>query len=84
MIAKDFIIDFANKKISYSPKGKDIQYSVRKFYSFFQDLLDNPANMQYDIPIIAKSPTKFKLINGWTIEKTATAHLKGGILKTEA
>jgi hypothetical protein len=82
MISKDFIIDFTNKKISYSPKGKNIKHEIRKFYSYFQDLLDNPANMQYDIPIIAKSPTKFKLINGWTIEKEAKKHLTKGTISS--
>lgn len=82
MIKNDFIIDFINKQISHNPKGTGTIYTVRELYSAIQDLLDDPVNMQYDTPIVAKSPTKFKLINGWVIEKEAKKHLKEGKLST--
>ena len=80
MIEKDFKIDFKNKKISLKPKGSGEDYSVRDLYSFLMDLLDEPENMRYDIPIEAKSKTEFVLINGWTIDEKALKYLKGGTL----
>jgi len=82
MIKEDFIIDFTKKKISYNPKGSGTIYAVRELYSAVQDLLDDPVNMKYDTLIVAKSPTKFKLINGWVIEKEAKKHLKEGKLSS--
>ena len=78
MIKEDFVIDFKNKKISYNLKGSGTIHTVRELYSVIQDLLDDPTNMIYDTPIVAKSPTEFKLINGWKIEKEAKKHLKEG------
>ena len=82
MVKDDFVIDFENKKISYNPKGGKASYTMREFYSVIQDLLDDPNNMQYDTPIVAKSPTLFKLINGWVIDEEAKKHLKGGRIYT--
>lgn len=80
MIADDFKIDFENKRIFYSPKGSGTVYTVNELYSYLQDTFDEPVNMRYEIPIKAKSKTKYFLINGWTIDKEGTAHLKGSTL----
>ena len=32
------------------------------------DLFDEPENMMHEIPMVAISKTKFKLVNGWTFE----------------
>lgn len=77
MINTDFKIDFENKKISYVGQGKKT-YSALELYSHLQDLLDDPANMKYEIPIVAKSKTRFKLINGWTIDKESLEYIKEG------
>lgn len=82
MITKDFKIDFANKIISYNPEGSGAVYTVNELYSYLQDTFDEPANMRYDIPIQAKSKTKYFLINGWTIDEEAMNHLKGGSLRS--
>jgi len=84
MIEKDFKIDFKNKKISLKPKGGGQDYSVRELYSFLMDLLDEPENMKYDVPIESTGKDDFALINGWTIDEKALKHLKGGTLKSAA
>lgn len=83
MITDDFKIDFENKRISYNPKGSKAVYTVNELYSYLQDIFDEPINMRYDIPVKAKSKTKYLLINGWTIDKEGIKHLTGGILKNE-
>lgn len=76
MINKDFKIDFEKKKIAYIGKGKKV-YSAKELYLFLQDTFDEPENMKYDIPIVARSNTDFRLINGWTIDEKALKYLKG-------
>ena len=80
MIKDNFLIDFEKKNISYTPKGSKKDYNLTEFYSFIQDLFDNPENLMYDIPIQALSKEKFLLINGWTIDKECLEHLLGGSL----
>lgn len=82
MIKDDFLIDFNKKAIGYNPKPNEHLYTVRELYSRIQDLMDDPSNMIYDTPIVAKSPTEFKLINGWKIDKIARKHLKDGSLSS--
>lgn len=83
MISNDFKIDFENKIISYNPSGSGKIYTINELYSFLQDTFDEPQNMRYDIPIKAKSKTKYLLINGWTIDEEGMKHLKGGTLVSE-
>ena len=79
MIADDFKIDFEKKKISYVGKNKKI-YSVTEFYSFLQDIFDEPENLQYEIPILAKSKKEYLFINGWTMDKKSLRYLKKGTI----
>ena len=81
MIDKDFKIDFENKRIYYTPQGSGVVYTVNQLYSYLQDTFDEPENMRHDIPIEAKSKTKYFLINGWTISEGDLKYLKGGTLK---
>lgn len=76
MIAKDFKIDFKNKRIFYHPKGSGKVYTVNQLYSYLQTLFARRENMKYEIPIEAKSKTECFLINGWTIDVEAMKHLK--------
>jgi len=82
MIADDFKIDFINKRIFYKEDGSGKIYTVNQLYSYLQDTFDELENMQYEIPIKARSSTKFTLINGWTIDEQGLKHLKGGSLTT--
>jgi len=77
MIDKDFKIDFKNKTITLNPKGSGGDYTVRELYSHLMDLLDEPKNMKYDIPIEAIGKDEFRFINGWMIDEKARKHLKG-------
>ena len=80
MIKDDFIIDFEKKNIIYNLKGSKRKYHLNEFYSFVQDLFDNPENLIYEIPIKAISKEKFVLINGWAIDEECLEHLQGGSL----
>ncbi|MBA4386257.1 MAG: hypothetical protein C0410_16105 [Anaerolinea sp.] len=79
MIKDDFKIDFEKKEISYIGKNKKV-YSVKELYLLLQDTFDEPENMKYDIPIEAKSKTKYFLINGWTMDKKSLRYLKEGTI----
>ncbi len=81
MIADDFKIDFENKRIFYNPKDSGTLYSVNELYSYLQDIFDELENMKYEIPIKAKSKTKYFLINGWTIDEESRKFLKEGTLR---
>ena len=80
MIAKDFKIDFINKRISYNPKGSGKIYTINELYSYLQTLFARRENMRYEVPTEAKSKTECFLINGWTIDEEARKHLKEGSL----
>ncbi len=77
MIAKDFKIDFEGKRIYRNPKGGKKVYTLREFYSFLQDIFDEAEMMRYDIPIVARSKTKFSFINGWAIDEKCLKYLEG-------
>lgn len=79
MIKDNLKIDFKKKKIFCNPKGSVKMYTVQEIYSLIQDIFDEPENMKYEIPIVAKSKTKYSLINGWTIDNESLKHLKGSI-----
>ncbi len=81
MISEDFKIDFINKNIYYQKDGSGKVYTVSELYSYLQDTFDELENMQYEIPIKARSSTKFNLINGWTIDEESRKFLKEGTLK---
>ena len=83
MIKDDFIIDFEKIKIRYNPKGSNKTYQIKEFYSYIQNVFDEPENMKYDIPIVAKSNTRFSLVNGWSIDNNAKKHLKEGKLEID-
>lgn len=80
MTKNDFKIDFEKKEIFINPKGETKKFTARELYSFLQDIFDEPENMKYEIPIVAKSKDKFELINGWKIDEKSLSYLKGGSL----
>ncbi len=80
MISKDFKIDFKKKKIYHNPHGSDKIYSLNTFYSYLQNVFDEPEFMEYEIPIEALSKTKYLLINNWKVDKKSRQFLKGGSL----
>lgn len=76
---KSVKINFQSKIISINPGRKSKTVTAKKLYSLLMDEFDEPENMKYEIPIMAKSKTEFKLINGWTIDKTSRKFLEGHI-----
>lgn len=80
MIAKDVIINFDKKILSYNPKGTKRIYTLNELYSYLQDVFDEPINMKYGIPISAESRNQYALINGWSIDKKCLSYLSDGIL----
>ena len=83
MIDKDFKIYPKKKLIIHNPKGSKIKYSLNDFYSFLQDLFDEPKYMKYDIPISANSKKQYSIINGWEIDTKTLKYLKNGTLRIE-
>lgn len=83
LISQDFKIDFEKKEITYNPAGSGTIYTVNELYSYLQDTFDEPMQMDDDIPMKAKSKTKYVLINGWSIDNEGLRHLKGGTLQLE-
>lgn len=79
MIGKTFKIDLKNKKILLKSKKVNKIYSINELYSYLMDLFDEPEYMRYDIPIEATRNGKFKLINGWRIDKKAKKYLEGDL-----
>jgi hypothetical protein len=80
MIKNDFEINPEKKIIKYISKGSKKTYSVKELYSYIMDVFDEPEYMRFDLPIEALSKTKFKLINGWSIDKEAKKQLKGNLV----
>jgi hypothetical protein len=78
MIKDDFEIDFASRTITHKGNKKKV-YPAKELYSFLMDLFDEPENMRYDIPILAKSKDKFELINGWQLNSNCSKFIKGSI-----
>jgi hypothetical protein len=81
-IKDDFKINFEKKIISHKDNEKKM-YSAKELYSFLMDLFDEPENMRYDIPIMAKPNGEFELINGWRMDKESLKHLKGKLQNSE-
>ncbi len=76
---KNFIIYPEKKEIKLSSKSRTETYTVKDLYLYLMDVFDGPEYMRYDIPIEAISKSKFKLVNGWTIDPKAKKYLKGNL-----
>lgn len=83
MINKDFKIYPKKKLIIHNPKGTKNIYSLNEFYTYLQDLFDEPKYMKFEIPILAKNNKQYSLINGWKTDTRTLKFLKNGTLFTE-
>lgn len=87
-IADDFTVDFINKNLATAQTYVDgippLIYSMNEFYSFLQDLFDEPANMDIEVPMSAQTPNEYTMINGWFIDDETIKSLFGGALATDA
>lgn len=80
MIADDFIIDTTKKLITHNENGSEEIYTLNEFYSFVNDLFDEPKYMPFQIPISANSKNDYSLINGWKIKMKSLKYIKNGKL----
>jgi hypothetical protein len=79
-IDTDWSIDTVNRIIKYVGKG-DV-YTVNQLYSWLMDVFDNPEYMDDPIPMSARTPTDYQLINQWFIPYESFKYLKGGAIAT--
>ena len=79
-IADDWSVDTVNRIIKYI--GTGTRYSVNELYSYLQDLFDNPEYMDDPVPMSARTPTDYQLINQWYITQESFKYLYGGAIAT--
>ena len=66
-IQDDFTI-FPDSKVIRHDATKSTVYSAVAFYSFLQDVFDEPGFLSYEIPIRFNTPTSFTMLNGWFLD----------------
>jgi len=69
---KNIKIDLDKKQIKVNS-----EMDVKTLYSEIMDIFDEPEYMRYDIPIESLSDSKFKLINGWSLDKKSSVKFIG-------
>ena len=79
-IGDDFTVDYANKRIHHSANNNT--YTARAFYSWLMDTFDELAQIDDPIPMEAKTPFEYELLNRWYIEQEAHKYLSEGAIKT--
>lgn len=79
-IGDDFTINTALKTIKHT-SGTTV-YSINQFYTYLLDYFDEVSTIRYDIPIEARTPTEYLLLNGWFIDDPSFQFLSGGALQT--
>lgn len=66
-IQNDFTIFPFSKTIRHDSLKSTI-YTAVQFYSWLQDVFDEPGFLSYEIPIRFNTPTSFTMINGWFLD----------------
>jgi len=79
-IYDDWSIDTVNRIIKYV--GTGTVYTVNQLYSWLMDVFDNPEYMDDPVPMSARTPTDYQLINQWFIPYDSFKYLKGGAIAT--
>ena len=79
-IENDWSIDTVNRIIKYVGSGE--VYTVNQLYSWLMDVFDNPEYMDDPIPMTARTPTDYQLVNQWFIPYESFKYLKGGAIAT--
>jgi hypothetical protein len=79
-IDTDWSIDTVNRIIKYVGNGET--YTVNQLYSWLMDVFDNPEYMDDPVPMSARTPTDYQLINQWFIPYESFKYLKGGAIAT--
>jgi len=79
-IENDWSIDTVNRIIKYI--GTGAVYTVNQLYSWLMDVFDEPEYMDDPIPMTARTPTDYQLVNQWFIPYSSFKYLKGGAIAT--
>ncbi|MFA6007395.1 MAG: hypothetical protein WC784_01985 [Candidatus Shapirobacteria bacterium] len=80
-IASDWMVYESYKIIKHT--GGTTVYSVNALYSYLLDYFDNAGFLDDEVPIVAATPTEYKLSNGWYLDDTSTQFLSGGSITTD-
>jgi hypothetical protein len=83
-IETDFKV-YPDSKVIRHDSDNDNVYTVATFYSWLQDLFDEPGYMSYEKPIKYNTPTSYTMLNGWFLDNgdsdTGTTVDNGNILQ---
>lgn len=66
-IQDDFSVYPDSKVIRYVGNNDNV-YTVQAFYSYLQNLFDEPGYMSYEKPIKYNTPTSYTMLNGWFLD----------------
>jgi len=84
-IQDDFTIHPDSKAIRHISTQSTV-YSAVAFYSYLQDVFDEPGFLSYEIPIRFNTPTSFTMLNGWFLDdgdgSNLLQYLTGGGIDT--
>lgn len=89
-ITTDFKVYPYSKVIRYVGNNDNV-YTVAQFYSYLQNLFDEPGYMSYEKPIKYNTPTSYTMLNGWFLDNGDAGsedygyileHLYGGSINT--
>lgn len=67
MIQNDFTV-YPYSKVIRHTSSNDTVYTVTAFYSFLQNLFDEPGYMSYQKPIKYNTPSSYTMLNGWFLD----------------
>ena len=78
-IGDDTAIDYTNKIIEV----KNNRYTVNKLYSYLMETFDESGQMDDLVPMEAKTPTLYDVINGWSISTLSWDFLYNSAVEVE-
>lgn len=79
-------IDFATKEIRHTGTPDGQHFTMREFYSYLQDLFDEPHVMHHEIPIAHTNDPRLvhtQMINGYSVPPEDMEVLTAGSLTQE-
>ena len=84
-IETDFTV-YPNSKVIRHTSANDDVHEMSVFYSWLQNLFDEPGYMSYQKPIKYNTPTSYTMLNGWFLDNgdgsNILEYLTGGSIDT--
>lgn len=84
-IETDFTV-YPNSKVIRHTSSNDDVHEMSVFYSWLQNLFDEPGYMSYQKPIKYNTPTSYTMLNGWFLDNgdgsNILEYLTGGSIDT--